>query len=146
VAAPAERLAAELVAEARPGAAAVCVHGDVHLKNGLLDGRRVGLIDLDQAGSGAAAADVGSILAGLRYRQLVTDERARGEKLRSALLEGYATLRELPGEDVLRWHVAAALLAERALRAVNRVRPGGLAHLGAVLNEAHAVLRGEASP
>jgi Ser/Thr protein kinase RdoA (MazF antagonist) len=145
VAAAAARLAGELADEARPGEAPVCLHGDVHLKNGLLDGRRVALIDLDQAGSGQAAADVGSILAGLRYRALVTDERARGEKLRGALLEGYASLRELPDPAVLRWHVAAALLTERALRAVNRIRPHGLAHLGAVLNDARAVLRGEAS-
>jgi aminoglycoside phosphotransferase len=134
VAAAAARLAGDLADEARAGEAPVCLHGDVHLKNGLLDGRRVALIDLDQAGAGQSAADVGSILAGLRYRALVTDERARGEKLRGALLEGYASLRELPDPAVL-----------RALRAVNRIRPHGLAHLGAVLNDARAVLRGEAS-
>jgi Ser/Thr protein kinase RdoA (MazF antagonist) len=145
VAAAAARLAGELADEARPGEAPVCLHGDVHLKNGLLDGRRVALIDLDQAGVGQAAADVGSVLAGLRYRALVTDEAARGEKLRAALLEGYSSLRELPEPHLLRWHVAAALLTERALRSVNRVRPDGLAHLGAILNDARAVLRGEAS-
>jgi len=145
VAVAAARLAGDLADEARGGGAPVCLHGDVHLKNGLLDGRRVALIDLDQAGLGPAAADVGSVLAGLRYRAVVTDERARGEKLRAALLEGYASLRELPDPEVLRWHVAAALLTERALRAVNRIRPAGLAHLGAILNDARAVLRGEAS-
>jgi Ser/Thr protein kinase RdoA (MazF antagonist) len=146
VAAPAARLADELAGAVEPAEPPVCLHGDVHLKNGLLDGRRVSLIDLDQAGVGPAAADIGSVLAGLRYRTLVTDERARGEKLCAALLEGYGSRRELPDPQVLRWHVAAALLSERALRAVNRIRPAGLAHLGAVLNDARAVLRGEASP
>ncbi|HEX2103546.1 MAG TPA: phosphotransferase [Solirubrobacteraceae bacterium] len=145
VAAAAERLAGDLAAEAPRGEAPVCLHGDVHLKNGLIDGRRVALIDLDQAGLGQAAADLASVLASLRYRALVTDERARGEKLRAALLDGYGSLRELPDPATLRWHVAAALLTERALRAVSRVRPGGLMHLGAVLNDARAVLRGEAS-
>jgi aminoglycoside phosphotransferase len=144
VAGAAERLAGELADEARLGDEPVCLHGDVHLKNGLLDGRRVALIDLDQAGLGQPAAELGSVLAALRYRTLVTDEIARGEKLRAALLDGYASLRELPRPEVLCWHVAAALLTERALRAVSRIRPEGLAHLGAVLGEARAVLRREA--
>ncbi len=40
--------------------------------------------------------DLGSALAGLRYRALVDDEAARGERVRSALLAGYASARELP--------------------------------------------------
>ena len=146
VARAAVRLADELSDRAPvPATAPVCLHGDVHLKNGLMNGRRrVGLIDLDQAGLGPAAADVGSALAGLRYHALVADEVARGERLEQALLDGYGSLRDLPKPQTLRWHVAAALLSERALRAVNRLRPDGLACLGAVLAEARAVLRGEA--
>ena len=75
---------------------------------------------------------------------LVDDEAARGERVRAALLDGYASARELPDRADLDWHVAAALLSERALRAVNRVREDGLAHLGPVLADARAVLRGEA--
>jgi Ser/Thr protein kinase RdoA (MazF antagonist) len=116
----------------------------VHLKNGLLQGRRVALIDLDQVGLGPAAADLGSALAGLRYHAIVTDEAARGQRSQRALLDGYAALRELPDPAALCWHVAAALLSERALRAVNRIRPGGLAALGAVLADGRAALRGEA--
>jgi Ser/Thr protein kinase RdoA (MazF antagonist) len=144
VAPAAERLASELVADAPPAAEAVCLHGDVHLKNGLLQARRIALIDLDQMGTGPAAADLGSAMAGIRYHALVADEAARGARLERALLDGYASLRELPDARKLRWHVAAALLSERALRAVNRIRPDGLAHLGAVLAEARATLRGEA--
>jgi Ser/Thr protein kinase RdoA (MazF antagonist) len=145
VAVAADRLARELAGAAPPAGEHVCLHGDVHLKNGLLQGRRVALIDLDQVGLGPAAADIGSAMAGLRYHALVTDEAARGDGLQSALLDGYASLRELPDAETLRWHVAAALLSERALRAVNRVRPDGLAHLGAVLGDARAALRGEAA-
>jgi aminoglycoside phosphotransferase len=145
VAPAAERLAGELADDARLGEDHVCLHGDVHLKNGLLDGRRLALIDLDQAGRGQPAAELGSVLAALRFQALATDEIARGEKLRGALLDGYASLRELPSPEALRWHVAAALLTERALRAVSRIRPRGLLYLGAVLGEARAVLRGEAA-
>src|SRR5262249_47394971 len=137
------RLAEELTADVPPEGETVCLHGDVHPKNALTQGRRIALIDLDQAGLGPAAADLGSALAGPRYNHPVADEAARGERVQQALLDGYADGRELPDEDELRWHVAAALLSERALRAVNRVRPDGLAHLGAVLSDARAALRGE---
>lgn len=143
VAAAATALAEELSAAAPGPGETVVLHGDVHPKNGLLQGRRIALIDLDQVGLGPAAMDLGSALAGLRYRHLVDDEVARGERVQRALLDGYAGARDLPDARVLDWHVAAALLSERALRAVNRVRPDGLALLGAVLADARAVLRGE---
>jgi aminoglycoside phosphotransferase (APT) family kinase protein len=145
VAAAAERLVAELCGVPPAPADPVCLHGDVHPKNGLLQGRRVALVDLDQAGPGAAAAELGSALAGLRYHALVFDEAARGERLRAALLAGYAAHRDLPDDAALHWHVAAAMLSERALRALNRLRPEGLARLGAVIADARAALRGEGS-
>jgi aminoglycoside phosphotransferase (APT) family kinase protein len=143
VAAAAESLAEELRADPPPPVAPVCLHGDVHLKNALLQGRRIALIDLDQVGLGPPAADLGSALAGLRYHALLVDDGARGARLRQALLDGYASQREPPDASALRWHVAAALLSERALRAVSRIRPDVLVRLGAVLSEARAVLRGE---
>jgi aminoglycoside phosphotransferase (APT) family kinase protein len=145
VAAAAERLVGELGASAPPAAPDACLHGDVHPKNALLQDRRIALVDLDQAGPGSAAAELGSALAGLRYQGLVEDEAARGERLGRALLDGYAERRDLPDREALRWHVAAALLTERALRALNRLRPEGLARLGAVLGDARAALRGEAA-
>ena len=143
VAAAAERLVRDLAAAVPPAGADVCLHGDVHPKNGFLQGRRVALVDLDQAGPGAAAAELGSALAGLRYHALVADEPGRGERVQRALLDGYAERRELPEPEALRWHVAAALLTERALRALSRLRPEGLACLGAVVADARAALRGE---
>jgi aminoglycoside phosphotransferase (APT) family kinase protein len=146
LAAAAERLAGALAFEAPAAVEPVCLHGDVHLKNGLLQARRIALIDLDQVGLGPAAADLGSAMAAIRYQALVADEAARGARLQRALLDGYASLRELPDAHALRWHVAAALLSERALRAVNRIRPEGLARLGAVIADARAALRGEVAP
>jgi len=43
-------------------------------------------------------------------------------------------------ETGLSWHTAAALLAERALRAVNRIRPEGLCCLCELLSEARVIL------
>jgi Ser/Thr protein kinase RdoA (MazF antagonist) len=140
----------------------VCLHGDVHPKNGILQGERLTLIDLDQCGTGHAAADIGSLLASLTYNRLTADaahspslssayspSQSSAHSLASpsesaladAFLSGYESVRGLPAPESLRWHTAAALLAERALRAVNRVRPEGLARLREVLCEAGKILR-----
>jgi Ser/Thr protein kinase RdoA (MazF antagonist) len=114
----------------------VCLHGDVHPKNGILLERGVALIDLDQASLGPAAADLGSLLAALRYEQHIglltrADERA----LSDAFLAGYRQIAKLPEAESLRWHMAAALFAERAFRAVSRIRLRGLQSLPELLND-----------
>jgi Ser/Thr protein kinase RdoA (MazF antagonist) len=114
----------------------VCLHGDVHPKNGILLERGVALIDLDQASLGPAAADLGSLLAALRYEQHIglltrADERA----LSDAFLAGYQQIAKLPEAESLRWHMAAALFAERAFRAVSRIRLRGLQSLPELLND-----------
>ena len=141
-------LAAEVAAElcrCRPasGEPDVCLHGDVHPKNGILQDDQMALIDLDQAGRGPAAADLGSLLAALRYSRLVglmtpVEER----ELARAFLRGYGEAGRLPQADSLRWHTAAALSAERALRAVNRIRREGLHHLNEILLDSQRLLRG----
>jgi hypothetical protein len=47
----------------------------------------------------------------------------------------------LPDADELRWFVAAALVAERAMRAVNRVNRSSLEHLETILAAALKTLR-----
>jgi Phosphotransferase enzyme family len=134
----AEALGRKLVgaAEDQPQPLSV-LHGDVHPKNALVHDGRIALIDLDQVVAGAPAAELGSALAGLEYRRVAIGD-ANG--LEGALLEGYATVRHLPTPRALAWHTAAALLAERALRAVARIRPEGLAALDALIARADAIL------
>ena len=129
---------------AAPTDSQVCLHGDVHPKNGIIQNSRAALIDLDQAGAGPAAADLGSLLAALRYLRCVgtlspADERG----LRAGFLSGYREVRELPERSYLRWHVAAALLAERALRSVSRIRQEGLRRLNELLMESRRLLTEE---
>ncbi len=125
----------------QPTATPVCLHGDVHAKNGMLQGHRVALIDLDQISTGPAAAELGSFFAGLRYwRRVGLFSHMVERNLRAAFLSGYASIQPLPDPDSIRWHTAAALLTERALRAVNRVRPQGLLHLSGIVADAHALL------
>jgi len=144
---------AELVACARPGLAGRCdqlaaaladgprrgpvvlLHGDCHPKNALFDGDRVSLVDLDQAGLGDAAADVGSLLARLRHGTLLGEHDERtADALVAAFVAGYAAVRPMPDAASVRWHTAAALVAERAMRAVNRVQPEALATLPDLLD------------
>lgn len=121
-----------------PGTA--LLHGDVHLKNGLLDGNHVHLLDLDQFACGHPAADVGSLLAALRHQRLVGAlTPAQQDALKSAFLAGYAEHAEVDAA-ALRWHTAAALLVERAARAVHRVLPRTLTRLPALLLEADELL------
>lgn len=120
----------------------VSLHGDVHPKNAVARGSKLTLIDLDQCAAGSPAADIGSLLAGLTY-EAVADPAANLAPLAlgEAFLSGYASVRALPPPESIGWHTAAALLAERVLRAVNRVRPEGLARLRELLGAASELLR-----
>jgi aminoglycoside phosphotransferase (APT) family kinase protein len=140
---------AELVARARPdladaldeiatclaggppaGDPTVLLHGDCHPRNSLIDGDRLALIDLDQAGAGAPACDVASLIARLRHGAVLGETtRDEASAREQAFLAGYTRHRELPSPASLRWHVAAAYMAERAIRAVNRVNVPALASL-----------------
>ena len=142
VAQAATQLDDELRSSVPPPASLVCLHGDVHPKNGISLNGLVTLIDLDQSGLGPAAADLGSMLALLHYNWrigLITRQRER--ELASAFLDAYAGSRQLPAQRSLNWHTAAALLSERALRSVNRIRPEGLRHLSQLLADAREILR-----
>jgi Phosphotransferase enzyme family len=141
VATQAQELATRLAVTANGAEPNACLHGDLHPKNALLEGGYVGLVDLDQTSGGPPAADVGSVLAGLRYARFAEGlAAARAAALADAFLTGYGAVRPLPPRSELRWHTAAALLAERALRAVNRIRPNGLAYLRPLLADGSSLL------
>ena len=144
VARTANRLVDELRLRVPPAEPIVCLHGDVHPKNGIAANGVVTLIDLDQCAFGPAAADLGSMLALLHYNwRIGLSTRARKRELASAFLDAYAGSRPLPAQRSLSWHTAAALLSERALRSVNRIRPEGLRRLSQLLEDAGEILRTE---
>lgn len=155
--------AAALVAQARPdvaelalGLAArlaatrpapepdVLLHGDCHPGNLLSTPGGVTLIDLDQAGLGSAALDIASLLGRLRQGELTGEfDAATTRALGEAFCAGYASVRPLPSRASLAWHLAAALLVERALRAVNRVHRPMLARLANLLDGATTLTEGD---
>jgi len=134
-----QHLSAKLIAQYTPGKPAF-LHGDVHPKNIFLNKESLFLLDLDQAATGAATADLGSVIAGL-YCDACTGSRSWREaaSLKRALLTGYGEQRH---SQLLRWHIAAALLQERALRSVTRIRTATLQKLPEILRVAHTVLNG----
>lgn len=121
----------------------VCLHGDVHPKNGVLLEKGIALIDLDQAALGSRAADLGSLLAALRYEQHIGLLSKEAEhELANAFLKGYRSIARLPEPESLRCHMAAALFAERAFRAVSRIRLPGLHCLPELLMDTQRILTG----
>lgn len=136
-----EALAARLRSTIPESEPRVVLHGDCHPGNALVDGDAVALIDLDQMGLGPAAADLGSLVARLRYAATVDELGAQeAAELEARFLSGYAERRPLPAASSLAWHTAAALLAERALRAVSRVNRVALAGLDELITAADAAL------
>jgi Ser/Thr protein kinase RdoA (MazF antagonist) len=137
----AEALADALVIAGQPRDACVCLHGDLHPKNAIQVDGRLALIDFEDLAFGPAAADLGSLLAGLAYlraaRRLSADDH---DQLAQAFISGYATVRQLPDTASIRWHTAAAILVERAVRAITRIRPLGLAHLVTLLTDARRLV------
>ncbi len=118
-----------------PGAAPVALlHGDLHPKNVLVHDAGIGLVDLDQAAAGPAAAELGGTLARLWCpRPNDPIDRATAAAAVDALLGAYA---RPPSADDLRWYAAAALLVERSVRAVSRLDMATLAELERVLDTA----------
>lgn len=143
----ARRLAAALEVSRPDRERDVVLHGDCHPKNALIDGSGLTLIDLDQSGWGEPAADLGSLIARLRHGARLGEFAGvdTGALVRGALA-GYASVRPLPSPRSLRWYTAAALLVERAVRAINRVHDRSLPGLGDVLDEAHQILDGLDDP
>lgn len=121
----------------------VCLHGDLHAKNAIWNDGELILIDLDQVSTGDAAIDIGSFLAGLHYKERTRQLSAKCRaEISQEFLAGYSSIRPLPEENVLRRCTAAALFAERALRAVTRYRIEGLENMGRILAAAEKVLSG----
>jgi Ser/Thr protein kinase RdoA (MazF antagonist) len=140
--ATASRLLATLLERAADGAGApVHVHGDANLRNALLDGSRIALVDLEDAAAGPAAADLGFVLAGLLAAR-AQERLASGEQdaFAAALLRGYGAVAPVPEAQALRWHTAASVLARVAVPAVGRVRPTALARLAPMLRAAEALV------
>jgi hypothetical protein len=102
------------------------LHGDLHSKNILIDGARVILIDLDRVSEGPPVAELGSLIAEIRYR-IARSSRTpgAGHPLAEALVRGYRQHAAWPVPSAeIDWYTAAALIGERAYRCLTSLKPG----------------------
>jgi Ser/Thr protein kinase RdoA (MazF antagonist) len=140
----ANQLAVELDARrarAAPAERAVCLHGDPHLHNALVQREAIALVDLDDVCAGPPAADLARVLAVLAHRGALGDLPVREEIMLShELLSGYARERTVPEAGSLRWHVAATLLVRHAAKSLSRFRPRALARIEALLARAEELI------
>lgn len=105
-----ERLRHQLVLrlQVAPSLRSCLIHGDFHGDNVLVEGGRVGLVDLDDCALGDPADDLGSMWAQLRWLSIKgTRGPKRLERGRQAFLDGY--LEDGPGETAASAPVQAAL-------------------------------------
>lgn len=138
-------LAGSLAASAHGFAAApsVTLHGDLHPRNVLVDGDRLGLIDLDSVRHGPAIADLGDWIADAVYRALLGGHDVADALVScKAFLRGYGQATQgHNSEAALAWSTANSLLCQRAWRSVVNLKPGRYALVEPLLEVATAILR-----
>lgn len=124
-------------------AKSVTLHGDLHPRNILVVGDRLGLIDLDEIRLGPAIADIGDWIADALYRALLD-----GQSAAKALMACRAFVRAYEGasgtscgESALAWSTANSLFCQRAWRSVVNLKPGRYALVVPLLDTAAAILR-----
>lgn len=104
-------------------AVAVLVHGDLHDKNIILDGRSVGFIDMDGMGRGSPSQDVGNLGAHLVLRALqLQDDPGSGERQAHQLRLAFLKTGAGCSEDSILHEEARALIR---LAVLYRFRPDG---------------------
>ena len=115
------------------------IHGDFYAKQVLLDGRRVGIIDLDQAARGDPAFDLGRFIAHVGRAALRDRLPARHVVgVTRAFLEGYQAATGRPAPERVGLYVAIALFL--MLRDPFRYHePGWPEQTAAILARAEAI-------
>jgi aminoglycoside/choline kinase family phosphotransferase len=120
--------------------AAGFVHGDFHYGQVLIDPTKVGILDFDQAHTGPVVADLGNLLAHLRF-QHIKGRQPEDASLTEAFLEAYARATQKPlAPEVVSWWTALALL-RKSVKPIRRPDADGPNKIRARIEEVEGVLR-----
>ena len=116
------------------------VHGDFHYGQVLIHPTKVGFLDFDQAHTGPVVADLGRLLAHLRY-QHIKGLTAEDGSVADAFLEAYARATQKPlVPQVISWWTALALL-QMSVRPIRRLDADGPNKVKALIEEIEGVLQ-----
>ena len=120
------------------------LHGDLHPRNILVHGARLGFVDLDDVQRAPAVLELAAWIGGALYRAALDGVAARTSVAScQAFLAGYAARGgRVADEPLLAWCVAHDLLCRRAYRCVASLKPGRYALVPRLLDLAHAIARG----
>jgi aminoglycoside/choline kinase family phosphotransferase len=115
------------------------VHGDFHYGQVLIHPTKVGFLDFDQAHTGPVVADLGRLLAHLRY-QHIRGRPAEDGSVADAFLEAYARATQKPlVPQVISWWTALALL-QMSAKPIRRLDADGPNKVKALIEEIVGVL------
>lgn len=116
------------------------VHGDFHYGQVLIHPIKVGFLDFDQAHTGPVMADLGSLLAHLRY-QHIKGRHAEDGSVTDAFLEAYARATQNPlAPEVISWWTALALL-QISVKPIRRLDADGPNKVKVLIEEVKGVLQ-----
>jgi aminoglycoside phosphotransferase (APT) family kinase protein len=117
------------------------VHGDFHYGQVLIHPTKVGILDFDQAYTGPVVADLGNLLAHLRY-QHIKGRQPEDTSLTEAFLEAYArrSTQKPLAPEVISWWTALALL-RKSVKPIRRPDADGPNKIRERIEEVEGVLR-----
>jgi aminoglycoside phosphotransferase len=116
------------------------VHGDFHYGQVLIHPTKVGFLDFDQAHTGPVEADLGRLLAHLRYQQ-IKGRPAQDGSVADAFLEAYARATQKPlAPQAISWWSALALL-QMSVKPIRRLDAEGPNKVKALIVEIEGILR-----
>ena len=120
----------------------VTLHGDLHRKNLFLQGETIGLIDLDSLGEGSALHDIGSFVASLYYRIVISEiPESAAKELITSFVDSYHAHSPwfIPSPD-LAWYVAMSLITEQARRCGTTFKADRLEAIDDLLEYARTII------
>lgn len=118
------------------------VHGDFHYGQVLVHPTKLGFLDFDRSHAGPVAADIGNLLAHLRYRRL-KGRRIEDDTLTNVFLEAYVEATQKPlASEAIHWWTALALL-QISVKPIRRLDANGPEKVKEFVKEIEGVLQRE---
>jgi Ser/Thr protein kinase RdoA (MazF antagonist) len=118
------------------------LHGDLHLKNILVDNDTVYLIDLDNISLGNPLQDIGSFIAAILNLQIIgAIPKPLAEQAITVFLKAYnETIHFSVSTIDLRLYIATSLVVERIFRSFTRLKAGRMEIIEDLIQQAEMIM------